>query len=269
MDSSNLKNNDYVWWAVASFTGAVIWSLPFLFQVGEQGLGFFLATVVIPALFVLGLVWGFYKPVRPWRWGIASILLFPVVDAIYFAVIFKANLMLLMILGLKIPTYALMGSCVLMGAYLTAYIRKRIGKHQPSSDPLVVKNAAREHEGFDLLLAFTVGLISGVVAFLVLDKNSPLLMRAVVAIGIVMIIGLRRPHRVWLNAAIAALGIPVAVTLSIISDMIRGIRHNLFPIEVLFTVVFGVVCAFAGVALGIALRSTFRKAQPVQIERTP
>ena len=123
MDSSKLKYNDYVWWSIACLAGAVLWSLPGLLHPAGKDGGTFLLIATL-GLLLFGFAIGYFKPERPWRWALASVLLLPVIELITFSVAPKevassfSLVQLLPYLLVKVPIYALQGLPVLIGAYL-------------------------------------------------------------------------------------------------------------------------------------------------------
>ncbi len=264
MESSKLKNNDYLWWGVTCFTGAVLWSLPVLLNAdGKDGGAFFLIAALCLLLF--GIAIGYFKPQRLWRWALASVLLLPIVEIIIIAATPKevagttSLVKSLPYLLVKVPIYALQGLPVLIGTYLGAYVRKRAAKDE------IVSVSKRQDRIW--WLGFILGFLSGIPYYFATPKSQtstfPVVLFSLV-IGILfssaMGISLAQPQRVWRWAIAVGLGLPAAVICRIIIDSIQdSSSHNMFPFEIIISLIIAAPFTFAGAYAGLLSKSIYTK----------
>ncbi len=120
-----LKRTDFVWWGLAAVLGLASITFPGLLNLETtHGTRLIIAHV---GLLLSGAVIGFVKPTRVWRWGIGSILLFPVAEGVTIAVALPVSFVQsLPYLLVKIPIYALQALLALLGAYLGAFSRQGV-----------------------------------------------------------------------------------------------------------------------------------------------
>lgn len=72
------RRGDSIWWGLASLLG--LWSM-WVPQVLRSGMDHRTQSFLVSGGMLLGGVFlGFFRPDRPWRWGIASMLLLPIGD---------------------------------------------------------------------------------------------------------------------------------------------------------------------------------------------
>lgn len=261
MDLTHLKNKDGFWWGVAAVLGAGSWIVPLHFRFGlTEGNALLLATACI---LVTGAVIGFLKPNRPWRWGIASVLLLPVAEIVMLTAgpIEKTEptfspLALLPYLLLKIPIYALIALPALLGAYVGAFAKQ--------GTPKFVHLRASAKSWLWWGLAFLLGLLGGGIPILLTTdyefKSGLLLTWMAVLFLFATIIGIAQPHRAWRWGIAVALGLPVAVILKIIIDSMQDPKlHNLFPFEIIIALFVAVPSSFAGTYFGALSRKLFNR----------
>lgn len=115
---------DYFWWFLATLLG--FWTLlsPDLLRpyVDPKLQNYF----VMGGLFIAGVALGFFRPDRPWRWAVASILLLPPADVV--GLLRNPQLTALEVahvlrhLTLQAPSYLLYALPVLAGAYLGSFL---------------------------------------------------------------------------------------------------------------------------------------------------
>jgi hypothetical protein len=122
---------------LVSRKGNVLWWL----LAGALGEGFFLLGSGLSAansllvghigLFIAGAVMGCLKPERVWRWGIGSVLFFPVVDFIGIRMDHSLSNSLsdsLAYVVVKVPVYGLQALPAMLGAYLGMLAKRGIPK---------------------------------------------------------------------------------------------------------------------------------------------
>lgn len=264
MDLSKLKYNDYVWWSAACLAGAVMWSLPFLLhpEAKDDGTSVLIATL---ALLLSGMAFGYFKPQRPWRWALASVLLLPIIELITIAAAPKEGASSLSLvqslpyLLVKVPIYALQGLPVLIGAYLGAYVKKRAAKDDSVS--------VSKRQNRIWWLGFILGFLSGVPYYLATPRvqasTFPAFLFSLVIIILflsAMGISFSRPQKVSRWAIAVGVGLPAAVICRIIIDLIQdSSSHNLFPIEIFISLVIAVPSTFAGAYAGLLSKSIYTK----------
>lgn len=120
---ADLGHLDYLWWLIGLIGGPVVVLLPdYVFPSETHGVRLLLTCAT---LFLLGGLMGCMAPNRPWRWGIACILLLPALDA-YKALANPANFKFdefFAQLQLTVPNftmYGFYGILVVVGAYIGA-----------------------------------------------------------------------------------------------------------------------------------------------------
>jgi hypothetical protein len=257
MDLSKLKHNDYLWWGVACLTGAILWSCPFLLHADgkDRGTSFLIATL---ALLLSGIVFGYFKPQRPWRWALASVLPLPIIELITFAAVPKEAMgsfslvQILPYLLVKVPIYALQGLPVLIGAYLAGYAKKRATRDESS---IVPKGSNRIG-----CLGFSLGLLASGIPLLVSKQEMPLIPWVIGLFLCSVGLAVLKPERVWRWAIAVGFGLPAAVIIRIIIDLTQdSSEHNLFPIEIFISLVIAAPCTFAGAYVGLLSKSLYSR----------
>ncbi len=115
---------DYVWWVLSATLGLwTLWSPDLLRPLMDRQLQNYF---VLGGLFVGGVTLGFFKPDRPWRWAVASILLLPPADLAW--LIRNPQLTALDAehvirhLSAQAPSYLVHALPVLVGAYLGSFL---------------------------------------------------------------------------------------------------------------------------------------------------
>ncbi|MGB9605454.1 MAG: hypothetical protein ACP5U2_12400 [Bryobacteraceae bacterium] len=115
---------DYFWWFLGAMLGLwTLWSPDLLRPYVDPKLQTYF---VMGGLFIGGVALGFFRPDRPWRWAVASILLLPPADvaallrnpqftALDFSHVVRH-------LSLQVPSYLLYAVPVLVGAYLGSFL---------------------------------------------------------------------------------------------------------------------------------------------------
>jgi len=258
----NFKTADFLFWILVATLGLASMWLPALLGLGTtQG-----DTLIIGhlGLLISGAVIGYLKPDRPWRWGLGSVLLFPLVE---FAGIATEQSHLgslslidsLPYLLVKVPVYALQALPALVGAYLAAFARLGMPTWGWTSRNVRLW-------GFAFLLGFVAGGGSLLLAQLLTNKMDPfdlwisyILWGASLFFSAVWL-SLSEPFRAWRWAIAVSLGFPIAVLLQIILDIFHArARHNLWPLEVFVSLLIAVPTSFAGAYFGVLTKWIFRK----------
>ncbi len=121
---SNRYRRDYAWWVLAALLGLwTLWSPDLLRPLMDPRSQTYFA---FGGLFIGGVALGFFKPDRPWRWAVASILLLPPADVAW--LLRNPHLTALDVehvlrhLAGQTPTYLVHALPVLVGAYLGAFL---------------------------------------------------------------------------------------------------------------------------------------------------
>ena len=254
---SKFKGTDSLWWAIAAVLGLISVWLPVVLEFGTTPVG----TLIIShaGLMLIGAVIGYCKPERPWRWGIGSVLLFPLVEFVGIATgrLPQDSTSLaesLPYLIVKIPVYALQALPALVGAYLAAFARLGMPTWDWTSRNVRLW-------GFAFLLGFVAGGVSLLLAQLLSNKMDPfdlwisyILWGASLFLSAVCL-SLSEPYRAWRWAIAVSLGLPIAVLLQIILDIFHArARHNLWPLEVFVSLLVAVPTSFAGAYFGVLTR---------------
>ncbi len=242
-------NTDYLWWGIAAVLGlASVW-LPVLLDLGATAE----RTLIIGhvGLLLSGVILGFFKPERPWRWSLGSVLLFPVAE--FFGMVvqlpsasFAESLLYIVV---KLPIYALQALSALLGAYLGAFAKLGVPTIRKPS-----RNARLW--GLGAVLGLTAAGIP-------LEAVGPQLAFLVWICGLFLvsaIMGGIQPDRAWRWGIAVSISSSLAVILRIIVDILQQrASHNLWPIEIFVSLVVGVPTAFAGAYFGVLLKRIFRK----------
>lgn len=117
---SRYRGHDYLWWGLASVLG--LWSMwmPQVLRASmdPQSQSYFISG----ALFLGGVLIGFCRPDRPWRWGMAALVVLPVGDLAWVTHdpsfdVLSLN-QILPYVAERGPNYVLQVLPVLVGAYL-------------------------------------------------------------------------------------------------------------------------------------------------------
>jgi hypothetical protein len=115
---------DYLWWFLAIMLGLwTLWSPDLLRSWVDPKLQ---SYFVLGGLFIGGVALGFFRPDRPWRWAVASILLLPPADVAWlirnpqFTALDFAHVV--RHLSLQTPSYLMHALPVLVGAYLGSFL---------------------------------------------------------------------------------------------------------------------------------------------------
>lgn len=215
-------------------------------------------------LFLSGAAVGYFKPDRPWRWGLGSILLFPFAEFIGIAVELSRSGSLSLVDPLlytivKVPVYTLQALPALVGAYLAAFAKSGVPTW---------KSVSRNTRlwGLAFLLGFIAGASSLLLAQFLTDKTDPfdLWISYIIWGGSLFfsatLISVAEPYRSWRWAIAVSLGMPIAVLLQIILDISRAhASHTLWPLEIFVSLVVGVPTAFGGAYFGVLLKRIFRR----------
>jgi hypothetical protein len=240
------KNGDVLWWLLAGVLGEGFFLLGFGLPLGNA------LIVGHVGLFIAGAVMGYVKPERVWRWGIGSVLFFPVVEFIGISTDHSLSYSLfdsLAYVVVKVPLYGLQALPAMMGAYLAASGKQGV--------PKVADLKLFAKKVWPLVVGFTIGLTIGVIYIVLEDAIS---LRQVVGgfFLVAVVLGVMQPHLGWRWGISIGLGHVTVITLRIIADGLLGrSSHNLFPIEVLLAVLVAGPPAVAGSYTGVALRWVF------------
>ena len=78
---SKLRQKDFLWWSLAAVLGlgAVLLS-DFITPRATSRTGWF--TLGDAGLLIVGALLGFCRPKRAWRWGLGSVLFFPIIELV-------------------------------------------------------------------------------------------------------------------------------------------------------------------------------------------
>jgi hypothetical protein len=113
-------SRDLFWWLLAAMLGLLaLWLPQFLGMELKPDVRILMGAL---CLFVFSGVIGFLKPEHAWRWGVASVLLFPVKEMLEFAATTGSIVASFPYLMLKLPVYALQTIPGLLGAYIGAIL---------------------------------------------------------------------------------------------------------------------------------------------------
>jgi len=243
----DLKKGDTLWWLLA----------------GALGEGCFLVGLELSSrhaligghagLFIAGAVMGYIKPDRVWRWGISSVLVFPIADLIGV----KAEHSLssswvdsLLYVLVKVPVYLVQSLPAFAGAYLSGWVRGGVRVRGLRARSVWVPVV-----GF--LLGLVIGMVPLVIGRLLAGIRDPFdepLSYVWWTIGFMLVGGITGffyPYRRWRVGVVVGLGFPIAAMLMIIIEVFLDIaKHNLWPFTVLFTLFVGIILALAGACLG-------------------
>jgi hypothetical protein len=249
MASSALLNRDLPRYACAAILGATAWYLPSKLMAGIDRTHADLSMKVGFALLLgIGGVLGYQRPEKPWRWGVASVALVPVVGIIF------APTPLWLVVQMAVAMVP--GACSMAGAYAGAYLRGRSQVREA-----LAADASHGRMGW---AGFGLGLVASYPFEL---SASNIHGAAMLGIGCALVfasgllLGARRPTRVARWAFAIEAGFLFAVIARIIVDTSRDpTSHNLFPIEILFALVLTAPLAFVGAYLGLLVRRFVKRA---------
>ncbi len=245
MAKSKLKQKDYLWWALAATLGLTAMWLPSLLKLDPKLSSTPSTTVLIAhiGLLIFTAVIGYLKPERPWRWGIASVLLFPVNEIAVIATVSKLSLIeSIPYLVVKIPVYAIQSIPAFIGAYLGAFAKKGIQQFRPEGNLCF------------WVLGFILGLLAAGIPLLATDNETPLLLWAIGVFLSAFIISIARSKGVWRWGLAVLLALPpVIFTQAAIHE--RTIHtHNLWPLEIIIALIFAAPSAFGGAYFGLLIK---------------
>jgi hypothetical protein len=212
-------------------------------------------------LFIAGAVVGYLKPDRVWRWGISSVLVFPIADFIGVKAdhsLSSSWLDSLVYVLVKVPVYLVQSLPAFAGAYLSGWLRGGV-----RVSGLRVRSVWVPAVGF--LLGLVVGVIPLVVG-LFLGVRNPFvepLSRVWWIAGFILLGGVMsfiHPHWRWRVGVVVGLGFPSAAMFMIVTEVFLDLaKHNLWPFTLLFTLVFGIALSFLGACLGTLLNGILQK----------
>ncbi len=206
-------------------------------------------------LFLSGMLVGYFKPERPWRWALCTIGLFPALEFIALTRNYSGDLLSFLQISLpylvvKLPIYLLQTLPALIGAYLGAFCR--VGTSVVKLN--TIKSFARVGAlGFGLALA--VGVIS---LFITNPHGTVLQIWAVASFIFGAVLGVLESNRPWRGGISVGLGIPTAVIIKIIIDVVqRSSSHNMFPLEIFISILIAIPVAILGSCSGAAIKKIF------------
>ncbi len=255
-----MTHKDGFWWCTSAILGSLAYIVPLFLKIGSsEDISFDFAVV---SLLLLGVVIGFLRPTRPWRWGLASVLLLPFTEIVSRAIksyeMTDQSVSIISIISyvlVMIPIYALIALPAVVGAYIGSYFKKRTLKPETK---VKSKNISLPWI-FGLILGL---LISGLPILLIPIYEFPNLypywIGGLFTANVIM--GITFQTRVWRWAVAVGLGLPIAVILKIIIDSIFGIMdHNLFPFEIIIALFIAAVSSYSGVFIGKLARKIIDK----------
>jgi hypothetical protein len=249
-------------WLSAALLGLASMWLPVFLEFGATpGYSLIMGHV---GLLLSGAAVGYFKPDRPWRWGLGSILLLPFVEFIGIAIELSRSGSLSLVDPLlytivKVPVYTLQALPALVGAYLAAFARSGV----PTWD-WVSRNTRLW--GLAFLLGSIAGASSLLLAQFLSNKTDPFdlwLSYIVWGGGLFFsatLIGLLEPYRTWRWAIAVSLGLPIAVLFQIIVDIFQArASHNLWPLEIFVSLLIAVPTSFTGAYFAVLTKWIFKK----------
>lgn len=167
---------------------------------------------------------------------------------------------LLYLLGIGFETLTLYGCFV--------HLRKiGSGPGLPSHERIGDSGRAARFWAIGFILGFIVGGIPLLSSQLIKDRINPFEAWIYWFWGSglffsAMAITLSQPHRIWRWGVAVGLGLPGAVALRLVTDLFQDpASHNLFPLTVFFSGLFGFLASFAGAAFGIVVKGLRQKTQ--------
>jgi hypothetical protein len=260
MELKQLTYKDGFWWCISALLGSIVWIIPIAvnFGLAEEGT-LLLATI---SLLLLGAVIGFLRPTRPWRWGIASVLLLPFAEIVRFAVNSSemtgqgVSIIAVVLTELvKIPVYGLIAIPAILGAYSGSYLKQKTVK---SKIQVINKNTSLPWMSGLLLGFLASGIPSYLAAVYEFKYLLPYWVVGLFIAGVTM--GVTYPIRVWRWGIAVGLGLPIVVIVKIIMDISHDASsHNLFPFEILIALFIAAVSSFPGVYLGALVRQIIHR----------
>jgi hypothetical protein len=257
MNLLDFKKTDFFVWVLAALLGLASMALPGFLDLQTP------LTIAHMNLFLSGVVVGYFKPHRPWRWGIATVLLFPVTEFVGLTTAPlpsgpASHLDSLLYLLVKLPIYALQALVALLGAYTASIARLGL----PSS----CFSTACARSVLHWLLGFALGLVVGSVPLLVAPRHLIFLLWMTGLFLSATVLGVTESSRVWRWGIAVSIGLPTSVILQIIFDIVSGrAPHNVFPIEILVALIIALPSAFLGAYFGVLMKRIFTKRK----KRTP
>ena len=258
----------FYWWGISAVLGCVLWLIPTTLRFGlSEGGTLLLASI---SLFLLGAVIGFLRPTRPWRWGIASVLLLPFAEIVRFAVSSSEMtgqsvpiLAVVLTELVKIPIYGLIAIPALVGAYIGSYSKRRALKSETK-----LMNKETVLLWMAICFAITLGLLAVILSRIepivqadphftpfnrgLLDSNILVLSVGLFITGFIMT--LFQPTRYWLWATCGG----IATFIWTIVIMAHTGPGNLFPIALAFGVGSGLVFSSIGVVIALIVKGKIR-----------
>ncbi len=261
MTLSKPNQMDFLWWGLAAVLGLASILAPGLLKPEWSGTKLVIAHV---GLLISGAVVGYLKPERPWRWGLGSVLLFPVVEFVGIATsqLSPDSTSLaesLPYLIVKIPVYALQALPALVGAYVSSFAIRGVPTWDQASS-----NARLW--GIAFLFGLVAGACSLFLARFLSNKADPfdLWLSYMVWGGSLfvsaMLISLLESYRAWRWAIVVSLGLPIAVLFQIILDIFQArAGHNLWPLEIFVSLLIAVPASFSGAYFGVLTKWILEK----------
>ena len=166
----------------------------------------------------------------------------------------------------KLPIYALQGFPVLIGAHLSPYFLKQDTKASG------INGWLRKY--WSLLLGFFPGFVAGLIYNLtspkVPTKTFPVFlvtMMVLILLGSAFAISYFLPKKVNQCALIMAFGLVTAVVFRIFIDMIGdATSHNLFPFEIIISLIISLPLTFAGAYMGLLINFLVLKFKNKQVK---
>jgi hypothetical protein len=240
-----LKHKNLAWWTLAAVLGLLALQLPNFLPSGiqDESLALILTHVF---LLIFAAVIGYLNPTRVWRWGIASVLLFPIQEAIAILIESRVTpsspslLESISYLFVKVPVYAIESLPAFAGAYLGAFARRRF-KTQPEREG--------QTDGEKLfMISFCLGIFAGWAPLLITHDPVPMRLWAIGLFLSAAGMSLVQSKRAWRWGLAVAFGLPVLIFFRAFTD--PNSTHNLWPIEILFALVLALPTACAGAYFG-------------------
>ena len=251
--ASKLRPKDFLLWSVAAVLGLGAVSLPeFITPRATSRTGWF--TLGAIGLLMVGALLGFCQPKRAWRWGLGSVLLFPVFEL----VTTRGELAYVFV---KLPIYALQALPALLGAYLGALA----GMGVPTAERL--SEGAKSARVW--VLGFLLGALTGWTPRLVVEdgpfdrKISYLIWWAGLFLS-TLVVGYLRPDR----PVRATFTVVLGFTIGIIAECVGYSPCNLLPFVILFAVLVAALPTFSGAYLGKFVNLKLAK-RSAETEKSP
>ena len=261
MELKQLTRKDGFWWLISAFLGSIAWITP-----NTLNFGLSIGSVVIISilsLFLLGAVIGYLRPVKPWRWALASVLFLPFFEIVRSVFVppelARESISIISIILfelVKIPVYALIALPTAFGAYIGSYIKGKGGNKEitPKNSTIILP----------WILGIFLGILVSVIPILFIsDYNLPNL--APYWIGglfiVSILMGIIFPFPEWRWAIAVGIGLQFVVIFKIIIDSVfsSNINHNLFPFEIIISLFIAAFSSLPGVYLGALIKTLIRK----------